>query len=263
MVKTHLVCYADEKMLTSQQLCIISAKQKAGIQTIHACSPFDFDKDFSERNKPILQAEQRGGGKGFWIFKPYFCEKVIRSLQDGDYLIYADSGVEFLRDINVLIDVMYRKSLPIMLFGNGHKHLAWCKHEVARWMLGTDNLARYHNNEQVQASVMIFQINDYTKEFCRRWLAWAQIPGMLDDELRGPQLQMFSAHRNDQSLLTNLAIADNLPLFWWPVQYGHHLKTNYSNASYPQMFYHHRFRESDWLNNRLSISQFMQLDKTK
>lgn len=264
MERTHLICYSDQNMLTSQQLCITSAKQKAGIYYTHAFSPFDFDQHFVERNRSILEADQRGGGKGFWMFKPYFCQKIVGSIaKEGDYVIYADSGIEFLKDINVLIDVMNRTGYPIMLFGNGHKHLAWCKKEVARQMLGNADMQPYLHYEQAQASVIIFRVGEYTKEFCRRWLAWAQIPGMLDDTLRGPQFNEFSAHRNDQSLLTNLAILDNLPLFWWPVQYGHHLKTNYKNASYPQMFYHHRYRESDWLKYKGTFEDFMLQDKTK
>jgi hypothetical protein len=265
MVKTTLVCYADSNMITSQRLCVKSGKEKAGIDYAQAFTPFDFDPWFYKFNKEILEAPQRGGGTGFWLFKPYFVEQAVRNAKDGEYIIYADSGIEFItKSFHLILLRMETSRQPIFLFGNNHQHLAWCKREVARQMLGNADLQGYLSREQVQASVIIIKVNAYTRDFCKRWLAWAQVPGMIDDTLREDQLQgVFSAHRNDQSILTNLAIQDKIPLHWWPTQYGHCIKSKYPTDIYPQLFYHHRYRESDWKNNGLSIEAFMQQDKTK
>ena len=38
-----------------------------------------------------------------------------------------------------------------------------------------------YNQEQVQASVILFKVNNKTKLLVKEWLAWGMIPGMIDD----------------------------------------------------------------------------------
>jgi len=75
---TTLVCYADENMQTSQDLCMQSAFEKGCIEQRYAYIPEDIDGYFQGRNFDIINAIQRGGGKGFWIWKPYICEQAVR-----------------------------------------------------------------------------------------------------------------------------------------------------------------------------------------
>lgn len=253
-----LICYADSNMKTSQRLCTLSAEKKGGVDYSIVADEDFIDEHFSGLNAKILNEVQRGGGKGYWLFKPYLCEKAVRSSNDGDIVIYADSGIEFIAPVDPIVSLMEHKGESIFLFGNGHEHAHWTKGDVLAHMLpgsNWDNLG-----EQVQASVIFFRVNDYTREFCRRWLAWSQIPGFIDDSpSKIPNHPQFKDHRNDQSILTCLAIQDKLKLHWWPVQYGHYIKDKYPrDVWYRQSFYHHRYRESDWEKCGLTIKQFMQ-----
>lgn len=262
---TILICYADEQMQTSQQLCIKSAREKADIELCSGYTP-DFilsDTDFYLRNEATLEATQRGGGKGWWLWKPYIVEHALRDYAPGSYVIYADVGVEFISSIKPLIELMEKTKQEILLFGNGHTHLIWCKDRVLSAMLPgwwkTENIGKL---EQVQASVMLFKVSDYTRRFAREWLAWSEIPGFIDDSDNTGVTNMFRDHRNDQAILTNLAIREGIQLHWWPVQYGHVNKNNY-NDTYDQLFYHHRWREQDWHDNNMTIEQFQKLPKNQ
>jgi len=251
-MQTHLVCYADEQMTISQELCARSAKEVGGIDHVHKFGPSTIDRAFYNRYKDTLEAPQRGGGKGFWLWKPYIVEAAIRAIPDGDVLIYCDSGVEWVRDVFYLIHQGAFTQSDVLLFGNEHRHIDWCKAEVISKMFGCSTNWEYNGQayarfKQVQASVIIMRACDYTREFASAWLAWSCIPGFINDDFN-PDLQQpeFREHRNDQSILTNLAIEDNIPLHWWPTQYGHSIKSNYPIDVYPQMFYHHRYRNNDW-----------------
>lgn len=239
-MQTHLICYADSNMTISQQLCLKSASEKGKIDVTVGVNNGFIDTEFQKRYERILSTQQRGGGYGFWLWKPYIVERYIRQMKDGDILIYCDSGVEWINDVKWLTTHMDQ---DIMLFSNEHRHIDWCKQEIWSHMLYTMPSSAA---KQVQASVMLFKVNDYTREFCARWLAWCCIPGFVDDTRRGPQLPEFAEHRNDQSVLTNLQIADKLKLHWWPAQYGHQVCGQYPSDNYGQMFYHHRYRNADW-----------------
>lgn len=252
-MQTTLICYADDQMAVSQQLCIKSAKEIGKIDQALSFGPFSIDREFKRRHEKILEAPQRGGGKGFWLWKPYIVDSAIRALPDGDILIYCDSGVEWVAPAEHLIRRMaiesYEAENDIFLFSNGHRHIDWCKSEVLTKMLvmpqGWD-ASKQVPAKQVQASVILFRVNEYTRNFCARWLAWSCIPGFIDDSIEWPQLPEFREHRNDQSILTNLAIEDDIKLHHWPAQYWQDKKVDFPGDKYPQMFYHHRFRNIAW-----------------
>ncbi len=249
-MQTTLICYADDQMTISQQLCIKSAKEKGKIDQALSFGPTSIDKFFLKRHEDILNAPQRGGGKGFWLWKPYIVSMAINSLPENSILIYCDSGVEWINPVDYLIKTMGHES--IFLFNNGHRHIDWCKAEVIEHMLPNyrDSFRQatpgVQNWKQVQASVMLFRVNNITRAFCSAWLAWCCIPGFVDDMCRGPQHGEFREHRNDQSVITNLAIQQNIHLHWWPAQYWHNSKANFPGDHYPQMFYHHRYRNNEW-----------------
>lgn len=265
---THLICYADEQMQTSQNLCMLSAKEKGGLQFMTGFGPdvLHADTEFYHRNKTILEAQQRGGGYGYWLFKPYICCMKALDLIDGEYVVYADAGVEFINSIKPIIDKMEKTAQKIFLFGNGHRHVQWCKKRVLESMIPDWFNRPMIEYEQVQASVIIFKVCDATRQFMREWLAWSEIPGFIDDSYdKGvPGTEgAYGAHRNDQSILTNLAILWGVPVHWWPVQYGKHNRNNYPNDNfYDQLFYHHRYRESDWLKYDRFYAEFMTENKS-
>lgn len=254
----HLVTYADENMTVSQKLCGYSAKETSSIRSHFQFGPEHFDSVFKKFNASILSQTQRGGGKGFWLFKPYFLHHVLMNVPSGDYVVYADSGVMFIDSIQPIIEYMAANNEPIFLFGNEHRHIDWCKREVAQSILQCNKeelVSRYSFNRQAQASVIIMKANIFSRDFCKRWLVWCQIPGFIEDKSAYEQLPEFADHRNDQSILTCLAIQDNIKLHWWPAQYGFSIRHAYKDT-YGQLFFHHRYRNYEWENITTTPQQF-------
>lgn len=264
-MKVLLINYADDQMLTSQHICSVSGLKKGGITEVRQFSPAQIDEGFFNRNEEILTGECRGGGTGFWLWKPYICELILREEAGNyDYIVYADSGVEFIASLQPIFDIMEKSGEQIFLFGNNHKHIHWCRKEIIQhmWGIGPEDVYLNAHFEQVQASVIIFKPTAFAHAVARAWLAWSQVPGFITDETTHPQIVDFKGHRNDQSILTNIALQCRLKFHWWPAQYGFHVRNNYPDTDrYGQLFYHHRYRQHDWAKNGLTPEQFMNQPK--
>ena len=85
---TTLLTFADESFADWQRVCTLTA-QVFGIHAIHAVSPSDIDARFARDNHDILTQPR---GCGLWLWKPYFIDRVLRELDEGDVLIYADAA---------------------------------------------------------------------------------------------------------------------------------------------------------------------------
>lgn len=241
---THLVTFSDSSMSRSAELCLTSGLS-------HGC-------DTAVLKHSFLATAERGCG--FWRWKPEIILSRMAEAQDGDILIYADAGIEFIDNINYIID---RADQDIFLFGNMYEHAHWCKRDIveAIWPLRNDNgsigatlgatskehieWARF--GKQVQASVIFFRVNDKTRAFVKEWLDWCLFEGgrLIDDSpSRLPNHPEFQENRHDQAILTTLAYRDGIPLNWWPAVYNDgafiYPRGEYKDEGYPALFHHHR-----------------------
>jgi hypothetical protein len=213
-------------------------------------------------------------GYGFWKWKPATIlnrmnlpeGNFLKPLVDGDILIYSDAGVEFINNVNYVID---RMDQDIFLFGNNWPHYAWCKRDVVQeiWpsKFWEPNL-EYHSDmavtwerfgKQCQASVIFFRVSDYSRQFVAEWLKWCLFEGgrLIDDSpSRAPNHPEFRENRHDQAILTTLAYREGLRLHWWPSVYNrggspefvYEKLPEYAGDNYPVLFSHHRRRNHEW-----------------
>jgi hypothetical protein len=214
-------------------------------------------------------------GIGFWTWKPYLIEREMRKLQDGDILIYADAGVEFINNVNHIID---RMDQDIFLFGNNWEHAHWCKRDIVEaiwppeyWQCqkcATDESGMCDEHEynrtcwsrfgkQCQASVIFFRVSDYSKQFVAEWLKWCLFEGgrLIDDSpSRAPNHPEFRENRHDQAILTTMAYREGIKLHYWPSVYNrggspefvYEKLPEYAGDDYPILFNHHRRRNHEW-----------------
>lgn len=249
-MKIVVVNYADHTMTQSQKLCSESA-YKYGADFVYVGKPENIDTDFKHLNRSIFDGK-RGAGC-YWIFKPYFIEYVMRDLQDGDILIYADAGIEFVAPVNEIISKMDE---DIFFFTNGFPHVEWCKGDVfetiTKIKIPTDGQYDHLRSfKQVQASVIFFRVNQKTKDFIKEWLLYCQMPGFIDDSpSKLPNYPTFAEHRHDQAILTCLQIKYGYKLHWYPSTTGHHIRHMTPDDPYPELFNHHRKRNKGYGNGQ-------------
>lgn len=233
--------FAAENMTISQDLCEKSALNH-GCSDFITYNPVDIDEEFFLMNAEIFNQPR---GYGYWLWKPYFLYQTMNHTPENEIIIYLDSGVEVINSLNYIKDRM-KDNIDIWLFGNEHRHEDWCKADVFSAMGVEDTINRI-NPRQVQASVIFVRNTQFARDFVKKWLLWCQMPNFIDDSPSFIEnVSSFVEHRHDQAILTNLAIKYDIPLHWWPTQYGHFIKHNYPDDNYPQLFEHHRKRNDEW-----------------
>lgn len=228
----RFVTYAAANMTKSLQLCVESA-DRMGAERIYPQNPNCLTHEFIQDN-PCLTAVR---GAGYWLWKSYFINKAMHLCDDGDILIYGDAGVEFIAPFQHIIDVMDQN---IFLFSNGHRHVEWCKMDVIKAIIGDCSF----DQQQVQASVIFFKVNQTTRDFVKEWLLWCQMPGFIDDSpSKLPNVPTFAQHRYDQAILTCLQIKYGYKQHWWADQMWYESQRGrWPDDHYPSMFRHHRRR---------------------
>lgn len=246
----HGVTYASSAMSKSGSICRHSMiKNGVGRNAEYTVTNIQFYND----NKDILKIER---GAGLWLWKPHIISEYLRNYcLDGDILIYSDAGVEFINNVNHIID---RMDQDVWLFGNMFEHEHWCKRECLD-MMGMncidaeDDQVYYPYGKQVQASVIFIRVSPFSRKFIKEWLLWCQMPGNIDDTF-DPAIQhpQFKEHRHDQAILTNLAIKHDIKLHYWPASYNNgafeYSTDGYDRNvdNYPILFNHHRKRNNEW-----------------
>lgn len=239
-------------MTISRERCIKSALSH-GVDSVH-----EWDREmiqqteFYQLNKEILDAPR---GSGFWAWKSFIIYKALLDMNESDVLCYADAGIEFINDVQHIIDVMDE---DVFLFGNNWNHVDWCKGDTFFAINGGfhcsvhDLMESYAVHKQVQASVIFIRPTQKAKEFIKEWLCYCMMPGLIDDRpSKEPNYPTFSDHRHDQAILTCLQIKHGYKLHWWPASYSngafiYEKIEQYKNDNYPVMWNHHRLRNSEY-----------------
>ncbi len=197
--------------------------EKFGIRDIRS---YDFEDlrptDFFRDNRTILDQPT---GMGYWLWKPYIILEALNSVDDGDIVIYADSGLEIIAPLDPLLDLC-RNGNPILLFGNGDfSNAAWTKRDCFVYM-DCDG-PYFWNAPQCDAAFCLFQRSETTLRFVTEWLNYCRDPRIITDTPSSSgrtDLPDFMEHRRDQSVLSLLAARHRLSLFRMPTQFGNHYK---------------------------------------
>lgn len=255
----HLVTFSDESMSRSRELCVESAMSN-GADSAGTYSPQGIGlSEVVKANPQVFIQPPPPRAWAWWAWKPLVIGYWMESADDNDICIYADAGVEFIDNVNYIID---RMDQDIFLFGNMYNHAHWCKRDVIEtiigeheWLWESDGSCYWCGFEtskdrngvvwckssnggaegcghvrqplafgkQVQASVIFFRVNDKTKAFVKEWLDWCLFENgkLIDDSpSRTPNHPEFQENRHDQAILTTMAYRDGIKLHWWPAQYN-------------------------------------------
>ena len=219
-------------MTKARDICSKSALRHGADISI-AMGPDDIPDTYRDLAGHIL-AEERGAG--YWVWKPIIIYLQLRRMQDGQHLVYTDSGLEIVGNLRYITD----RNEDLFLFSNGFIHQHWCKGDV----LDLFNI-RHRVDVQCQASAIFVKRSERTLAFVRDWLtACLYKPSIDDSDSISENHPEFQEHRHDQALLTCLSLRHNIPLHWYPAKYlkDHNPKPQ---EGYPVLFFHHRRRNHE------------------
>jgi hypothetical protein len=236
----RLISFAtDDFTISADRLKATALRNGVDEVTIYTPKDFDYREHLMENIIQELLPNSRG--YSWWIWKSAIILKKLFNPSNNphDIIIYCDAGTEITDNVNQVINAMDE---DIFFCSNGWKHTHWCKKET---IININGPAYWENldNKQVQASFIIFKVNDKTRAFVQEWYAWSIMPGMIDNTPRGPQFPEFQEHRHDQAILTCLQIKYGYKLHWFPASMNQH---QIEPCSYGTILNHHRKRNNEW-----------------
>ena len=200
-MRTFLVSYADGPPvhLLNQRALLSSASGK-GFDVLLACGRADLPAAFRSRHRHIL--EQRPGA-GYWLWKPYLIRDCLGRADEGDLVVYLDSGVLIRRSLQPLLEEAERSHL--LLARNYHLNGPYVKRDCFV-LTGTDT-PECHRAFQLDASFLAIKNTDTNRRFVDAWLEYCTDDRILTNkpnECGRPNLPEFRAHRHDQAVLSVL-----------------------------------------------------------
>lgn len=234
------ITYSSGNMDRSAELCRQSML-KHGCTEAKAFKAADLPLRFIEANHEVLSQPR---GAGYWIWKFAIVDKLMNELPDGSVICYSDAGCEFVNSIHSLVNSMDQ---DILFFTNTFKQVEWTKGDIMDTILPEWRDGRYNNAMQVQASNIIFKVNDNTRAFVKEWGEFCQQPGLIDDSpSKSPNFPTYAETRHDQSILTALQIKYGYKLHWFPSLTAAHIRHYTPSDQYPAIINHHRKRNHEW-----------------
>lgn len=110
-MKIYALNYANGPYLKARALNTSTA-YKHGVDRVFEFGPEDIDEKFAKDNEYILSQKR---GNGCWLWKPYFILKVLLQCDEGDWVIYSDSGLYYRKNVRSFIDNLEKQGIDFLL----------------------------------------------------------------------------------------------------------------------------------------------------
>ena len=225
-----LLNYADGKFLQSQ-LTNSQSGLAAGFNVVYQMSRSDIDIDFYNKHKAILDQKR---GVGYWLWKPYFINRLLSVMTENDVLFYADSGSYFVRRMEPVFTAVCNDARGVIGFqlAGGHIEKQYTKRDLFLHM-GL-NESEYTDTPQRMASFMCFRGTEFAKEIANKYLELCCVSHLItDSENRDGWVESgFVDHRHDQSVWSLLTKKHNITILPDPTQWGVHHQENSTDHQY-------------------------------
>lgn len=236
------ISYADEKFKKAQKLNAKSAL-KNGADKVIRYSP-DMIPDEFKRKYADIWNQPRGGG--YWVWKPYIISDALSKVDEGDYVVYLDSGAAFISNMKQFIKCMEKEQTPIMSFTLEHPESKYTKRDA--FILMECDSEEFVNSPQRSATYIVFKKCAITMKFLDDYSRYSVDKRIItdDDNVMGKDnYSGFVENRHDQTVYSLLAKKYKLPAFRDPSQYGLHARYHCTKdveerSKYPQVIDSHR-----------------------
>lgn len=198
-----LINYADSVYHQAQRLNSWTGKHIAHFDEVYECGPQDIDETFRSEHQDIFSYKR---GNGLWLWKSYLLDKIISESNDGDYIYYIDSGAFFIRNPKI-IERYITSENPIFVTDIPLIESNWTKPKCFDLMGGE----KFKSTNQIQGGIIIFEINQFTRKFFRKYFEISRSTDLLipeglkkNEKPKRDFGDTLVSHREDQSILSLL-----------------------------------------------------------
>ena len=205
------------------------AKESSFFDKIFLRTEKDFSPAYWAQYKDFYLHNSRG--YGYWLWKSYFINQELTSLQNGDYLIYLDAGCEVNKHgrkiFQEYLKLASENELGIVCFRNDNLLERWYTKGDIFTYFGVRDMSEFVDTEQMLAGVLVIYVNDRNRAIFSRWkeISHSRLDLLTDAPSVSPNLSGFIENRHDQSLFSVLMKSYGVkPRSGWEVQ--NHPATN-------------------------------------
>jgi len=234
-------------MTRAADLCVKSAREHGADSALIWTQDALKKTEFYRENKALLDQPR---GCGFWSFKPFVLSQEMQGLSNGQFIIWADAGIQIINNLHYVIDRM-EPGCDLWAYSNEWNHCDWTKRDVIDSVWPGSQWSDY--GKQAQASVLFIRISDYTRGLVAEWLKWCLFEGgrLIDDSpSRAANHEGFREHRHDQSIFSTLLYREKIAMRQWAVKYltfePMRAPGYPADDDLPVLYLHHRCRDANW-----------------
>lgn len=203
---------------------------------IHGFTDADLKADLAFWNTHRAFIENHPVGYGYWVWKSYLIQKMLATLNDGDYLVYCDSGCEVnsggrarLLEYFDLLDNDVNQ-YGIISFELEHKEKTWTKRAIFDYFgceLFDDMMCHYLDENNVKCKltpeqqydmgrlsvmdsnqfvggILVMKKTSKLMNLVSRWYNAVCRYDLLDDSRSNNEYPEYIDNRHDQSLFSVL-----------------------------------------------------------
>ena len=166
------------------------------------------DKKFWKKHSEFILNSKRG--YGYWIWKSFIIRKTMKNMNNGDILMYLDSGCEIAEPKQLLIPNFFEFVKEDKIIGSPARiEKLWVKKDLITYLNVTDD--EYLNTYQRQAGAVMYFICNETRNLVNLWYRICGNYHMIDDSKSiEPNFSYFKEHRHDQSIFSLLTKKYNI-----------------------------------------------------
>jgi hypothetical protein len=220
--KLHLLSFADNHLsnygLNSYnkkvELLVSQAQEMSLFSQIHvytAQTLFEKYPEFIEQHKKFIESNfimNNWKGYGYWIWKPFLIWKTLEEIDEGDIVLYLDSGCEihvtgkerFLE----YLDIVNNNTYGNLFFDHTALIKEWCKMDTII-NLEAETLILENDGTQVTAGMLFTTNTEYNRNFFKLYYEKCCDYHLVDDSPSvAPNIPIFKEHRHDMSIFSIL-----------------------------------------------------------
>ncbi len=202
--------FANEDFKAKQIWNSRTAKWFGGVDEVINYTPNDIEEDVIEANKELFKFS-KGFGNYFW--KPYLIKKSLNEIKNNDYLVYADSGTVFIKNIKPIINFMEEQKQDIICFKLPLIEKQWTKRDT--FIIMDCDSEEFTDSRQVTGNFILLKKTSHSENFVNSYLKYCSNYSVISDApntMGEPNFPEFIAHRHDQSVLSLLCKKHNVLL---------------------------------------------------
>lgn len=199
----YFITYANSKYERAKKRIVKEAHNSNWFIRARGFGPGDLSKTFRDKYSHVL-SRNRGGG--YWIWKYAIIEETLKTMNTGDYLVYADAGSSINQHgkerFDEYIDMLEASDMDIISFNMPfHQEHTWTTEHIFKYFNISAN-DRIRTSGQHIATVLILQKGPHL----RKWLdlinrALEEDALMFTDEYNADtKYTGFKDNRHDQSV---------------------------------------------------------------